>query len=257
MPQIKEFTATNTLHTDDKGYAAYETLGRRIGGQYDQAANDLRDIGRARADATQMIGRWPFNIIQLEQREAGAGPQSRNRGPGGGGANIGGFGRSGGRGGGGGRGSFEQMSEGAGAFGQLANQYVGGRGNNFATSTPSNRDGYSAQVLKERDRQSQLDYLAQQKSWDAYNKNLGKYNDSILNDAQKSADDGSFLTNNPDTSGLQQQMIQSGDATITDFGIAGVSPDPAPSSSFDWTFGLGSFFSTSSGGGVDDSSETY
>lgn len=66
---IKQFFATNNARTDN-GYQAFETLGRRVGGQYDQAGNDLRDIGRAKADVINMVGRWPFNIIELEERSA-------------------------------------------------------------------------------------------------------------------------------------------------------------------------------------------
>lgn len=191
MPRIKEFVSTNTFRADEKGYSAFETLGRRVGGQYDQAGNDLRDVGRAQAAVTQMIGRWPFNIIELERREAER--EAAKAAPARGGSS--GFSIGGAR-----RGSdpwarrmpdlaaLNQMSEGAGAFGRFASRYVGGTEGEIGSSTRSDRDGYSAQTLRERDRRAQLDYLARQKSWDAYQKGLGEYNEKINEDADKSVE---------------------------------------------------------------------
>lgn len=180
MPQLKEFVAGNTYRADESGYSAFETLGRRVGGQYNEAGNDIRDIGRAQSAVTGMIGRWPFNIIELEQREADRAAKlaDAGRGAGGGSVNIGQGGRSrggSGRGGSGripGMGSLNQMSEGAGAFGRGIASAFGKTG----SSTRSDRDGYSAQVLRERDRQSRLDALASEKRWDAYEKEIGDRN---------------------------------------------------------------------------------
>src|ERR1041385_2567652 len=92
MPTIKEFTAPVGYRVNDSGFSAFETMGRRVGGQYNEAANDIRTAGRVRGDITRMIGRWPFNIIELEQRAAeqatarsGGGAGLRTRGGGGGG----------------------------------------------------------------------------------------------------------------------------------------------------------------------------
>lgn len=241
MPQIKEFTATNTFHTDDKGYSAFETLGRRVGGQYDQAGNDLRDIGRVKSNVTAMIGRWPFNLIELEQRAAKKASQSTSSE--GGGVNI-----LRGQSGGGsrrspGRGPFEQMSEGAGAFGRFANSLVGGEG----TVTTSDRDGYSQQVLKERDRQARLDELASQKRWDAYQKSLDKYNTTIETDAQKAADSytkaGAY---GADYGGTGEPATYTPD-TGSDYG----------GGSFDWTFGLSNLFSSDSGTATSDTATDF
>lgn len=191
MARIKEFEATGSLRTNDNGYAAFETLGRRVGGQYNQAGNDIRDIGRAKSDVINMLGRWPFNIIDLQQRET----KRRNalleaessRATNGGRGGVGGVVS---RGSGSGitddqfktrrmpnLAALNQMSEGAAYFGRMVNPISGEKG--LATSTQSNRDGYSAQVLRERERLAQLDYLARKKSWEEYEKKLDTYNEGI------------------------------------------------------------------------------
>jgi hypothetical protein len=205
MATLKEFEAKNTYRMDDKGYQAFETFGRRVGGSYNAAGNDLRDIGRAKSSAMQMIGRWPFNIIELQKREserAAALAQQGRYGPSGG-VNV--------RGGAGGSltdqqfaprrmpnlAALNQMAEGAGAFGGFVNGYVGGGGRNDYRGpydpmqhgeTSSDRDGYSAQVLRERDRQMRLDQLAAEKRWEEYEKSLDKYNEKIETDAQKAVE---------------------------------------------------------------------
>jgi len=228
MPQLKEYVAGGTSRTDDKGFAAFETLGRRVGGQYDQAGNDLRDIGRAKSAITAGIGRWPFNIIELTQRAAkdaearAKGEETPQRSAADTGGGGGGFhavrdrsGRgSGGYGGGGTRG-LEELSEGMGALGRGFHRGAGtiddydGRGRNqrvepgsgYAESrtgfgTTASRDGLSALELQRRDRQAQLDELASQKRWDAYEKNLATYNKDILDSAQKSTPYGDYPTTN-------------------------------------------------------------
>lgn len=187
MPSIKEFVASNTYRPEDKGYSAFETLGRRVGGQFDQAGNDIRDIGRAQAAATNMIGRWPFNIIELEQRaakEAATVLRGQGAAPGKG---RGGFSIQGpGRGGYGGSrrspnySSFDQMSEGAGSLGRMLHTE--------GSSTRSDRDGYSAQALREKDRWQQLYNAAQRKQWDSWNKELNDYNKKVNADAADAAD---------------------------------------------------------------------
>jgi hypothetical protein len=195
MATLKEFEAKSTYRMDDKGYQAFETFGRRVGGSYNAAGNDLRDIGRAKSSAMQMIGRWPFNIIELQKREserAAALAQQGRYGPSGG-VNV--------RGGAGGSltdqqfaprrmpnlAALNQMAEGAGAFGGFVNGYVGGGG--YSTSTPSDRDGYSAQVLRERDRQMRLDQLAAEKRWEEYEKSLDDYNKYVNDQATASVKD--------------------------------------------------------------------
>lgn len=224
MPSIKEFVSTNTYRPENSGYNAFETLGRRVGGQYDQAGNDLRDIGRAKAAVTNMLGRWPFNIIELEQRAAEqAAVKSK---PSSGGFSIGGFYSGGGRS----RRSpsyaaFNQMSEGAGALGQML------RGP--ATSTPSDRDGYSAQTLRERDRQAQLDAAASEKRWDLYEKNLNEYNKDLNDTTQEWYD----------KQGLTEEQYQQG---ATEARVEDVITSPAGSPSTD----TGNDSYTQQGGGT-------
>lgn len=190
MPELKPFTAANTFRTDDSGYAAFETLGRRVGGQYEQAGNDFRDIGRAKAATINMLGRWPFNILELQKRETEryrTGVRGRSDG-----AEPGGMSVRAGRSGSSvtdaqfaprrmpNLAALNEMSEGAGAFGRM----VGGS-REVGSSTRSDRDGYSRQVLRERDRQARLDNEASQKRWDTYEKDLNKYNDALEETTQK------------------------------------------------------------------------
>lgn len=245
MPSIKEFVASNTYRADSSGYNAFETLGRRVGGQYDQAGNDLRDIGRAQAAGISMLGRWPYNVIELEQRRAKAAAAS-SKSASGGGASI-----LRGQGGGSSRrrpsgGGFGQMSEGAGAFGRMANSLVGGEG----SVTESDRDGYSAQVLKERDRQDRLNYL----SYEKYRENLANYNKWLTGEAQKATPYGVYPTSDNPSSPYSSPYASWGPSDTTDYTKeetdytvkTGTDYGSPTVPGWDWTFGLGSLFGGSS-----------
>lgn len=88
MPNIREFDAPkDQLHPDDKGFAAFETMGRRVGPLYNQAGQDVAKIGRLHAQEIQ-DRRWPYNIMALQQSGGGGGVNFRvvgSRGGGGGG----------------------------------------------------------------------------------------------------------------------------------------------------------------------------
>lgn len=224
MARIREFAAGNSLHTDDKGFAAFETLGRRVGGQYDQAGNDLRDIGKANAAAINAIGRWPFNIIDLEQRQA-ARSQPASKGTGGITARMG---RSPG-------GSItdeqfaprrmpdlaalNQMSEGAGALGRMLG------GGKSGSGQLSYKD--QAQLQKEAMRQYQVEQAALDKWQTNYDKGVSNYNDT-LEEASRKAADTAATSSADETMRIRQDLVSSGQANIGDFGIGGVYSDPVP-----------------------------
>ena len=192
MPELKPFIATNTFRTDDSGYAAYETLGRRVGNQYEQAGNDLRDIGRAKAATINMLGRWPFNILELEKRETERYYRG-TRGMQGGTSSLPGGVVSRGRVGidyGGTSGLYapmrmpnlaalNEMSEGAGQFGRM----LGGPSQLPYQSEKSRMA--EQQYQREQDRKLRLAQDEWQKRWDVYEKGLDKYNEELLTNPDK------------------------------------------------------------------------
>lgn len=65
---IRTYTAPDrTLRPDEKGFAAFETAGRRIPAAYNEAAQERRDIGQLQAH--EIRGRaWPFDILALRDK---------------------------------------------------------------------------------------------------------------------------------------------------------------------------------------------
>jgi hypothetical protein len=216
MPEIKPFFATNQFRTDDSGYSAFETLGRRVGAQYEQAGNDLRDIGRSKAQVINMLGRWPMNILDLEKRETArltAGSQSSGS-KSGSGVSVAGGGRrvadpwarrfpdlS----------ALNEMSNGAASFGRMVGGYPGMGG----TMSPEYRRNIEDQQKRETDRYNQLQDAASQKRYDLYEKGLSDYNKSLQSETQKWYD----------TQGQTESQWQAGavEAKIED-----VNPSPVP-----------------------------
>ena len=273
MPQLKEYAATGNIRTDDKGFAAFETLGRRVGGQYDQGGNDLRDIGRAKAAVDTMIGRWPYNIIELEQRAAeqadkrtqGQPAPARFRMPGSTPANFhianahvksitdeqfaprgpGGQGTSYNEGG---RGSHAQMSEGAGALGSM----LGGMG---GTMSPEYRKAIQAQQDAEQQRADQLAIAAADKRWNLYEQGLDKYNKQLQDWAGQPAfsEGNPYPTNQPVSTSTDPNSPYAG-RNIDVGGGGDVSTEPPPQTDFGgnpssgWTTFADQFGSTSNEG---------
>ncbi len=204
MARIQGFTAPSAIRSSDQGFSAFETYGRRVAGQFDQAANDIREIGRSKAAVTNMLGRWPLNIIDLEQRaQAEADKRNQNQGQSPAAFRTGGaFGgqrvnfnvvrpergvqhnsgvdSAGDRGGhigsgsgsGRGTGSYDQMSEGAGRLGSM----LGGMG---GTMSPEYRRAIQAQQDAEQSRIDRLDQAASDKRFNLYEKNLDTYNQNL------------------------------------------------------------------------------
>ena len=217
MPELKPFIATNTFRTDDSGYAAYETLGRRVGNQYEQAGNDIRDIGRAKAATINMLGRWPFNILELQKRETERYFKGVRGSAGGSASNPGGV-ISQGRSGpdyGGTSGLYPQMrmpnlaalnemSEGAGVFGRM----MGG-----SSQLPylAEKDRVAQQQYqREQDRKLRLAQDEWQKRWDLYEKGLDEYNTKLDKSTQEWADStvsGTDYSQSPDYGGGTQSGV--------------------------------------------------
>lgn len=84
MPRIPEYTAPATkLRGSEQGVNAWETAGRRLGGQYREAAATLAKAAAVRGQTLADKNQWPFNLFALKQkilasqeeaREAAAGP---------------------------------------------------------------------------------------------------------------------------------------------------------------------------------------
>ena len=272
MPELKPFIATNTFRTDDSGYSAYATFARRAGSQYEQAGNDIRDIGRAKAATINMLGRWPFNILELEKRETERYYRGTRGAPGGSASLPRGFNVvSGGSSGSITDAQFAQrrmpnlaalneMSEGAAAFGNMlggSGRYPPGYrppGSQYGNLTDLRlRREYEearqeAIDERERARQEQLEYAAAQKRWDYYEKNLDKYNAAVEAGAQQASPYGVYGTSNDPASPYADPnsinyptstYIPSGDAyeTPTYGGTTSVGETPTPSPSEGGTYG--------------------
>lgn len=188
---IKQFFATNNARADDSGYSAFETLGRRVGGQYNQAGNDLEQIGRSKADVINMVGRWPFNLIELQQRafrQANTAQQASapGRAP---------VMQSGVRVVGGPSitdsqfaprympdlAALNEMSAGAATLGRM----VGGSQLPYMAEQ---RRLANAQADREQRRKYDAAAAAWQKRWDLYEKSLDKYNDNLAEETRKWAE---------------------------------------------------------------------
>lgn len=220
MPRIQEYTASGDFRGSDKGIAAYDTLGRRVAGQYDAAATDMTQAGRVRGQQELMIGRWPFNIIRLQNSAA---QQAAARSSGGSPGGVVTRGTSG---------SItddqfaprhmpdlnalNQLSEGMGNLGRVASQSsMRQQANDFVkygyrpegsqygnlTDLRQRREFEDAQINAreeaQRKRERQLDDAASQKRWDNYEKNLGAYNKSLDAWANQPAGSASNTTNDP------------------------------------------------------------
>lgn len=193
--RIKEFTAPEGgFRVNDSGYNAFETEGRRIGGSYNQAASDIEKIGRVQGDTTTSIGRWPFNILELQRqiaaRRAAIYEAANNTGAGGiRGTSVRVVG--GGRGGGIPDFPYErmpdlaalnQMSEGASAFGRIGGGLVG-RGMSDAEALRG--ASMARQLDREEQRRMALDAAAQQKAWDAEVKRMAAQQNQTMKDAEE------------------------------------------------------------------------
>lgn len=217
MPRIPQYEATGEFRPTNLGLNAFDTMGRRVAGQYDAAASDMTQAGRTAAQMRGMIGRWPWNVLQVRGRmadriakEAAAANKSVSGGKAGGFTTLGGAN---------GRGrsdpwarrmpdlaALNQTSEGMGRLGRMLGG--GDRGNSGGLSgrdesfggdgVSSDRDGYSARELAIRDRQAQLDDLAAAKRWDKYEENLRNYNKDLEKNAQAASPYGTYSnTNDP------------------------------------------------------------
>lgn len=197
MPAIKEYVAPiKEYQGDNAGYNAFDTLGRRVVAQYEAAGNDVAAIGKSKAAMMGYIGRWPFNIIELEQRAAGSYGFRRGQ-----------QGREGGgsrtvvaRGGGSitdsqfaprrmpNLAALNEMSEGAGAFGDMLG---GGRSSGGSQlyemrMAREARDArYMQQQEREQQRQNAMYDALSAKSWDKWQKELSSYNKSVNDNANK------------------------------------------------------------------------
>lgn len=241
MPRIPDYTASGAFRPSDKGIAAYDTLGRRVAGQYDAAASDLAQAGRVTAQAKLGIGRWPFNIIKLQnsvlERKAARLPAESAGGVvtrGSSGSitdaqfatrrmpNLA---------------ALNEVSEGMGSLGRVTRYYGGGSGGDGDSryglsgydesrtggGTTSDRDGYSARELAIRDRNARLAELAAQKRWDQYEKNLERYN-AAINDWAKQPVNGPVPTSsNPDSpyASTSEQYGGSGQPVVDQVGEYG------------------------------------
>lgn len=209
--RIKEYEApSGGFRVNDSGYNAFETEGRRVGGSYNQAASDLKEIGRVQADTTTSIGRWPFNILELQKqiaaRRAALYTASTNTRTGGAGGIHGVSLRV--RGGAPSASDFpemrytnlatvNQMAEGANAFGQLSSGLVGGggistqivggsrRGRSISDSEALRGANMARQLDREQQRRMALDAAASQKAWDAEVKRMGDQYNQTMKDANE------------------------------------------------------------------------
>ena len=255
MPEIKQFFATNQFRADDTGSRAYETLGRRVGGQYGAAGNDIRDIGRMKAATINMLGRWPQNILELEKREAErAFKRQQYRGPQGG-EPTGGV-RSISRGGSVTDSQFapryhpnmaalNEMSEGARQFGNAL-----GSGIALGYQRPDYPRGSAGfereqrelrrereQSEREEARQLRLDQAAYEKRWDLYEKDLNKHNEDIRKDGVKYTE--GFQGPTADYGGASDPNMTPGQVTNDEswFSSAGRSIVNTAYETFDWAVG--------------------
>lgn len=92
MPKFPEFLAPpETLTPSSAGANAWETAGRRLGPLYNAAASNEREAGQANARAFKQK-LWPFDILELYERqaarEAAAAAPSGGGGGGGGGIRV-------------------------------------------------------------------------------------------------------------------------------------------------------------------------
>jgi len=247
MPRIPQYSSSGDYRPTDRGINAYDTMGRRIAGQYDAAASDIAQAGRVGAQMSTMIGRWPWNVLSLRQRLQSQADKAAAAAGGGGsaGGGAGGFRTQGGRG------SItdaqfaprrmpdlaalNQTSEGMGAIGRYASSLGGSSqdyqrygyrppgsqyGNLADLAERRGRDDaiYGAQKEAENKRQAQLDALAQQKSWDNYEKNLATYNADVLKNAQAASPYGTYDTGAAGYDSGQynvDQPVMGGDGTPT------------------------------------------
>lgn len=243
MPRIQEYNASGEFHASDKGIAAYDTMGRRVAGQYDAAASDMTQAGRVTAQSQLMIGRWPFNIIKLQNNQAArAAQRDTAAAKGGGGVNI--------------RAArsgpsitddqfaprrmpnlaaLNEVSEGMGSLGsylgrgaQQDTQNYDRYGYRPAGSQYGNladlaaRRGlddarYNAQREAEQRRQDQLNAAAYEKSWNKYEKQLDQYNQEVRGEAQKASPYGTYQNSNDPNSpytgygGVADRPVTSGE----------------------------------------------
>ncbi len=71
MPNIKTYTAPPASLTEsDKGGQAWSQAGRRLGPLYNEAAQFMRESGKLAADNKAQL--WPFDILELYQRQQAA-----------------------------------------------------------------------------------------------------------------------------------------------------------------------------------------
>lgn len=76
MPTFSQYVAADRpLRPDEKGFAAFETAGRRIGPLYREAGQDMARIGELQRQGIE-ARRWPFDILALEQRSQQGSQQS-------------------------------------------------------------------------------------------------------------------------------------------------------------------------------------
>ena len=70
MADIKGYVAPNTrLRPAEAGFSAFETAARRVGIAYREGATDYTRIGEVQQRAIE-ANRWPFDILELEDRTA-------------------------------------------------------------------------------------------------------------------------------------------------------------------------------------------
>lgn len=80
MPNIREYVAPNTkLNPDEKGYAAWETAGRRIGPLYNQAAQDVEKQGKLTAQEANQLERLNDEAIKDDTLGTGSGKAPKER----------------------------------------------------------------------------------------------------------------------------------------------------------------------------------
>lgn len=268
MPRIQEYTASGDFRGSDKGIAAYDTMGRRVAGQYDAAASDMTQAGRVTAQSAMMIGRWPFNIIKLmNSGQAGRGAQP-GTGPSGvsvktvgGNSNIT-------------DGQFaprhmpdlnalNQLSEGMGRLGQGASQTAAqlrqqaqdlakygyrAPGSQYGNLTDlRNQREYensiedAKQAIEDR-RAQQLSDAAYQKHWDNYEKNLADYNNKLEAWGNQPAGSPVGTSNDPNSSYYGPNSSPSG----SDYGGTA----PPTDQDYGGSGGLGFFGSIANGAGL-------
>lgn len=262
MARIQGFTAPSAIRSSDQGFSAFETYGRRVAGQFDQAANDIREIGRSKAAVTNMLGRWPLNIIDLEQRaqaEADKRNQAQGQGPaqfrmpGSTKANFNvvrperglthnsGVDSAGSRGGSSGHGGgspYDQMSEGAGRLGSMLGGHRGAGTDQEDTSGNVRTDRAAiARQDRETKRYNDMIDAMNAKDWALYERNLDKHNENLQNWASQPVySEGNpypvnqpvSTTNNPDSTYYRytgKDYGGAGDPTYsTDYGGSGSQP---------------------------------